>query len=86
MNTNSSIFTSGKAMSENITFGVREIKNDLTLKKSHFLFLLRFKIGIISVYSNVSAFRTETKLFSMLFLMLLVCFLGMILVVHIVCN
>ena len=63
MNTNSSIFTSGKAMRENITFGVREIKNNFTLKKSHFLFLLCFEIGIISVYSNVSAFRTETQLF-----------------------
>ena len=49
MNTESSIFTSGGATSENITFLVfmSEIKIDLTLKKSNFLFLLCFKIAII---------------------------------------
>ena len=57
----SSIFTSGGATSENITFGVHEprvkilllvfmseIKIDFTLKKSNFLFLLCFKIAIIN--------------------------------------
>ena len=49
MNTKSSIFTSGGATSENITFSVHELKNkiDPTLKKSNFLFLLCFKIAII---------------------------------------
>ena len=55
MNTKSGIFTSGGATGENSTFGpplvkipllvfMSEIKIDLTLKKSNFLFLLCFKI------------------------------------------
>ena len=64
-----------------------EIKIDLTLKKSNFLFLLCFKIAII--YFNASAITTKKSFFSTRFtsnLMLPACLLGMILVVNIVCN
>ena len=52
MNTKSSIFTRGEATSENTAFlFMSEIKNDLTLKKSNFLFLLCLKIATIQVFS-----------------------------------
>ena len=52
MNTKSSIFTSGKATSEIPLFVfMSEIKNDLTLKKSNFLFLLCLKIAAIHFIS-----------------------------------
>ena len=61
MNTKSSIFTSGGATSEKLLLVfMSEIKIDLTLKKSHFLFLLCFKIAIIN--SNASAITTEKQL------------------------
>ena len=50
MKTKSSIFTSGKATYEKTTLNLvfmSEIKNDLSLKKSKFLFLLCLKIAII---------------------------------------
>ena len=40
-----------------------EIKNDLSLKKSNFLFLFCLKNCNNLVYSNAPAFRTETQLF-----------------------
>ena len=66
MNTKSSIFTSGGATSENITFGfhdMSEIKIDLTLKKSNFLFLLCFKIARIKSFQCVSNHDRETASF-----------------------
>ena len=65
MNNESSIFTSGEATSENTAFGVHEgnKKNDLSLKKSDFLFLFLLKNCNNLVYSNASAFRKETQLF-----------------------
>ena len=48
MNNKSSILTSGEATSENTALGVMsEIKNNLSLQKSNFLFLLCLKIAII---------------------------------------
>ena len=48
MNTKSGIFTSGGATSEiPLVVFMSEIKIDLTLKKSNFLFLLCFKIAKI---------------------------------------
>ena len=61
-----------------------EIKIDLTLKKSIFLFLLCFKIATIKFISMLSGFTTEKQLLSSRFtlnLMLPACLLGMILVV-----
>ena len=65
MNNKSLIFTSGEATSKNISVLVfkSEIKNDFSLKKSNFLFLVLLKNWNNLVYSNASAFRTETQLF-----------------------
>ena len=65
MNTKSSIFTSGGATSENITFGVMsEIKIDLTLKKSNFLFLLCFKNAIMKFIPMRQQSRQRNSFFS----------------------
>ena len=66
-----------------------EIKIDLTLKKSNFLFLLCSKIAIIKFISMRQQSRQRNSFFSSRLtsnLMLPACFLGMILVVNIVCN
>ena len=90
MNTKSSIFTSGRATSENITLVLMsEIKIDLTLKKSNFLFLLCFKMAIIKFIPMRQHSRQRKSFFSSHFrsnLMLPACLLGMILVVNAVCN
>ena len=64
-----------------------EIKIDLTLKKSNFLFLLCFKNAIIITMRQQS--RQRNSFFSSRFtsnLMLPACLLGMILVGNKVCN
>ena len=92
MNTKSSLFTSGEATHENITFGVlfmSEIKVDFTLKKSNFLFLLCFKIAVIKFIPMRQQSRQRNSFFSSCFtsnLMLSACLLGMMLVVNTVCN
>ena len=90
MNTKSSIFTSGRATSENITLVfMSAIKIDLTLKKSNFLFLLCFEIAIIKFIPMRQLSRQRSSFFSSRFrsnLMLPACLLGMILVVNTVCN
>ena len=90
MNTKSSIFTSGGATSENTTLVFKsEIKIDLTLKKSNFLFLLCFKNAIIKFIPMRQQSRQRNSFFSSRFtlnLMLPACLLGMILVVNKVCN
>ena len=66
-----------------------EIKIDLTLKKSNFLFLLCFKIAIIKFTPMRQQSRQRNSFFSSRFtsnLMLPACLLGMILVVNAVCN
>ena len=66
-----------------------EIKNDLTLKKSYFLFLLCFKIAIIKFIPMRQKSQQRNSFFSSRFtsnLMLPACLLGMIMVVNIVCN
>ena len=66
-----------------------EIKIDLTLKKSNFLFLLCFEIAIIKFIPMRQQSRQRNCFFSSRFtsnLMLLACLLGMILVVNAVCN
>ena len=66
-----------------------DIKIDLTLKKSNFLFLLCFKIAIIKFIPMRKQSRKTNSLFSSRFtsnLMLPACLLGMILVVNTVCN
>ena len=66
-----------------------EIKIDLTLKKSNFLFLLCFKIAIIKFIPMRQHSRQRNNFFSSCFrskLMLPACLLGMILVVNAVCN
>ena len=66
-----------------------EIKIDLTLKKSNFLFLLCFKIAIIKFIPMCQQSRQRNSFFSSRFTsnsMLPACFLGMILVVNTVCN
>ena len=66
-----------------------EIKIDLTLKKSNFLFLLCFKIAKIKFIPMRQQSRQWNSFFSSRFtskLMLPVCLLGMILVVNKVCN
>ena len=66
-----------------------EIKIDLTLKKSNFLFLLCFKIAIIKFVPMHQHSRQRNSFFSSRFtsnLMLPACLLGMILVVNTVCN
>ena len=65
MNTKSSIFTSGGATRENITLVfMSEIKIDLTLKKSNFLFLLCFKIAIIKLIPMRQHSRQRNTFFS----------------------
>ena len=59
-----------------------EIRIDLTLEKSNFLFLLCFKIAIIKFIPV----RKQSRQRNSFFLMLPACFLGMILVVNTVCN
>ena len=62
-----------------------EIKIDLTLKKSNFLFLLCFKIAKIKFISVWQQSRQRNSFFSNRFtsnLMLSACLLGMILVVN----
>ena len=66
-----------------------EIKIDLTLKRSNFLFLLCFKIAIIKFIPMRQQSRQRNSFFSSPFtpnLMLPACLLGMILVVNAVCN
>ena len=66
-----------------------EIKIDLTLKKSNFLFLLCFKIAIMKFIPMRQQSRQRNNFFSSRCtsnLMLPVCLLGMILVVNTVCN
>ena len=66
-----------------------EIKIDLTLKKSNFLFLLCFKTAIIKFIPMRQRSRQRNNFFSSRFtsnLMLPACLLGMILVVNTVCN
>ena len=66
-----------------------EIKIDLTLKKSNFLFLLCFKNAIIKFIPMRQQSRQRNSFFSSRFksnLMLPACLLGMILVVNKVCN
>ena len=68
---------------------MREIKIDLTLKKSNFLFLLRFITAIIKFIPMRQQSRQRNSFFSSHFtsnLMLPACLLGMILVVNKVCN
>ena len=66
-----------------------EIKIDLTLKKSNFLFLLCFKIAKIKFTPMRQQSRQRNSFFSSRFtsnLMLPSCLLDMILVVNTVCN
>ena len=66
-----------------------EIKIDLRLKKSNFLFLLCFKIAKIKFISMRQPSRQKYSFFSSHFtlnLMLPACLLGMKLVVNKVCN
>ena len=66
-----------------------EIKIDLILKKSNFLFLLCFKIAIKEFIPMPQQSRQRNSFFSCHFtsnLMLPVCLLGMILVGNTVCN
>ena len=66
-----------------------EIKIDLTLKKSNFLFLLCFKLAKIKFILLLQQSRQRNSFFFSRFtsnLMLPACLLGMILVVNKVCN
>ena len=66
-----------------------EIKIDLTLKKSIFLFLLCFKIAIIKFIPMRLQLRQRNSFFSSRFtsnLMLPACLLAMILAVNAICN
>ena len=66
-----------------------EIKIDLALKKSNFLFLLCFKIAIIKFIPMRQQSRQRNNFFSSRFtsnVMLPACLLGMTLVVNAVCN
>ena len=66
-----------------------EIKIDLTLKKSNFLFLLCFKIAKIKFISVRQQSRQKNSFFYSRFtsnLMLPTCLQGIILVVNKVCN
>ena len=68
---------------------MREIKIDLTLKKSNFLFLLCFKIAIIKFNPICQHSQQRNSFFCSRFtsnLMLPACLLGMILVVNAFCN
>ena len=90
MNSKSSIFTSGGATSEILLLVFMcEIKIDLTLKKSNFLFLLCFKIAIIKFIPMCQQSRQRNSFFFSHFtsnLMLPACLLGMIQVVDAVSN
>ena len=61
-----------------------EIKIDLTLRKSNFLFLLCFKIAIIKFIPMRQQSRQRNSFFSSRFTSNVM--LGMILVVNVVCN
>ena len=63
-----------------------EIKIDLTLKKSIFLFLLCFKIVIIKFIPMRQQSRQRNSFRFTSNLMLPACLLGMITVVNVVCN
>ena len=66
-----------------------EIKNDPSLKKSNFLFLLCFKIAIIKFIPMRQQSQQRYSFFSShftLYRMLPACLLGMILVANKVCN
>ena len=66
-----------------------EIKIDLTLKKSNFLFLLCFKIAKIKFTPVHQPSQQRYSFFSSCFtsnLMLPACYLGIILVVNKICN
>ena len=66
-----------------------EIRIDLTLKKSNFLFLLCFKIAIIKFIPMRHQSRHGNGFFSSRStsnLVLSACLMGMILVVNTVCN
>ena len=64
-----------------------EIKIDLTLKKSNFLFLLCFKIAIIKFIPMRQQSRQRNSFFSSRFTSNFpACLLGMIPVVNTVCN
>ena len=64
MNNKSSIFTSGEATSEiPLLVFMSEIKNDLSLEKVKFSISFLLKNCNNLVYSNASAFMTETQLF-----------------------
>ena len=66
-----------------------EIKMDLSLKKSNFLFLSCFKIAKIKFIPMRQQSRQRNSFFSGRFtsnLMLPACLMGMILVVNQVCN
>ena len=81
MNTKSSIFTSGKATSEN--------KNRSYTEKVKFSVSLCFKIAIIKFILMRQQSRQRNSFFSGHFtsnLMLSACLLGMILIVNVVCN
>ena len=68
---------------------ISEIKIDLTLKKSNFLFLFCFKNAIIKFIPMRQQTQQRNRFFSSRFtsnLMLPACVLGMILVVNEVCN
>ena len=68
---------------------INEIKIDLTLKKSNFLFLLCFKIAKNKLTLTRQPSQQRYSFFSSLFtlnLMLPACLLGMILVVNEVYN
>ena len=90
MNTKSSIFTSGGATNENITLVfMSELKIDLTVKNSNFLFLLSCKIAMIKFIPMRQQSRQRNSFFSSRFtsnLMLPACLLGMVLVVYTGCN
>ena len=68
---------------------ISEIKIDLTVKQSNFLFLLCFKIAKIKFMPVRQPSQQKYSFFSSNFtlnLMLPACLLGMILVVNKVCN
>ena len=68
---------------------ISEIRIDLTLKKSNFLFLLCFKVAKIKFILMCQPSQQRHSFFSSHFtlnLMLQACLLDMILVVNTVCN
>ena len=88
--TKSRTFTSGEPRLKILLLVfMSEIKIDLTLKKSNFLFLLCFKNAIIKFIPMHQRLRQRNSFFSSHFtsnLMLPACLMGMILVVKEVCN